>query len=532
VSANPYVVVLGVAQDGGAPHAGCARTCCAERWRDPSRRLHVACLGIVDPAASACWLLDATPDLPIQLHRLGKFELTGILLSHAHIGHYTGLVHLGREVMGARGVAVYAMPRMHAFLSDNGPWDQLVRLGNIELQPLAAGQPVALSPRVTVTPLVVPHRDEYSETVGFRIDGPDRSALYISDIDKWDRWDRRIEDLIAEVDVAWLDGTFYDATEVPGRSMDEIPHPFMTESMRRFEALPASERDKVRFIHLNHTNPALDPDSAARRAIEAAGFRVAGERERFDLALAAPPGFDAEGPDQDAIRIADAVMNQMGGRRAWERTRYVTWEFFGRRRHLWDKHAARVRLEQAASDGSERVVMVIDLHAATGRAWRGGNEITDPEALAAMIDDGIGAWINDSYWLVMPYKLKDTGVTLRHLGRDDTQAGRPADVLELTFTDVGRTPQNKYHVWVGVESGLVEQWAYYADAGDAEPRFVGPWRDWKRCGRILLSGDRGELGGRPARLTGIAVFDELPESLFAGPDPVDWAGLVGRGGPE
>ncbi|MHC4129823.1 MAG: MBL fold metallo-hydrolase [Planctomycetota bacterium] len=280
---NPYVVVLGVAQDGGAPQAGCDRACCADRWADPSRRLHVACLGIVDPAASVCWLIDATPDFPDQLHRLGGMKLAGILLTHAHIGHYTGLVHLGREAMGTKDVPVYAMPRMREFLARHAPWDQLVRLGNITLRPLAAGEPVELGDRLTVTPILVPHRDEYSETVGFRIDGPHRSVLYVSDIDKWDRWERRIEDLMVEVDGAWLDGTFYDDAELPGRAMAEIPHPFITESMQRFEPLPLSEKEKVRFIHLNHTNPALDPQSAARRAIEAAGFHVAEAGQRFGL---------------------------------------------------------------------------------------------------------------------------------------------------------------------------------------------------------------------------------------------------------
>ncbi|MHC4652562.1 MAG: MBL fold metallo-hydrolase [Planctomycetota bacterium] len=554
---NPYVVVLGVAQDGGAPHAGCQKDCCAERWRDPTKRVHVTCLGIVDPAASACWLIDATPDFPVQLRRLGDTRLAGVLLTHAHIGHYTGLVHLGREVMGARSIPVYAMPRLRDFLGDNGPWDQLVRLDNIALRPLAAGEPVELSARVTVTPFLVPHRDEYSETVGFRIDGPARSALYISDIDKWHRWDRRIEDLIAEVDVAWLDGTFYDDAEVPGRSMDEIPHPFITESMQRFEALPLSQRSKVRFIHLNHTNPALNADSAARKTIEAAGFRVADELERFDLAMVPTPGpttrptsrpttrpatgdpnppapgFDVEGSDEKAIEIADAVMEKMGGRRSWDRTRYLRWSFFGgSRHHVWDKHAGRVRIERMGPRSGRHYVRIIDLNTGTGRTWREGEEITAGKELDAMIKAGVREWINDSYWLVMPYKLKDAGVTLRSLGRGEMQDGRAADVLELTFSDVGHSPQNKYHIWVADDSGLVQQWAYFADAADAEPAFVCPWRDWKRYGRIMLSGDRGELNGRPARLNGIAVLDELPESVFTSPDPVDWAGLLDRGGAE
>jgi pyrroloquinoline quinone biosynthesis protein B len=280
---SPFVVVLGVAQDGGAPQAGCARVCCAGRWEGRDRRFHVACLGIVDPDTSQRWIIDATPDFPAQLHMLGGALPTGILLTHGHIGHYPGLAHLGREVMGARGVPVYAMPRMRGFLTDNGPWGQLVRLGNIALQPLVADEPVRLNERITVTPFSVPHRDEYTETVGFRIDGPRRSALYVPDIDKWHRWDRRIEDLIAAVDVAFLDGTFYADGELEGRDMSAIPHPFIEESMRRFEPLPARQRDKVRFIHLNHTNPALDDGSAARKTIEAAGFHVAREMERCEL---------------------------------------------------------------------------------------------------------------------------------------------------------------------------------------------------------------------------------------------------------
>jgi pyrroloquinoline quinone biosynthesis protein B len=288
--AGPYVVVLGIAQDGGYPQAGCRRDCCARAWRDASLRRGVACLGIVDPATGERWLLDATPDFREQLRALDELApttsvpgLAGILLTHAHVGHYTGLMHLGREVLGAYKVPVYAMPRMRAFLSHNGPWDQLVRLENIELRALSADEPVALNARLTATPFLVPHRDEYSETVAFRIQGPQRSVLYISDIDKWERWDRPIEKLIAEVDVAYLDGTFFAEDEIPGRSMAEVPHPFIQESMQRFAALAPAERAKIRFIHLNHTNPALQADSPARREIERAGFHVAEVGERVGL---------------------------------------------------------------------------------------------------------------------------------------------------------------------------------------------------------------------------------------------------------
>jgi pyrroloquinoline quinone biosynthesis protein B len=192
-------------------------------------------------------------------------------------------MHLGREVLGAREVPVYAMPRMHDFLSRNGPWDQLVRLKNIVLRPMQNEVTFELNQRIRVTPFLVPHRDEYTEAAGFRIAGPQRTVIFIPDIDKWEKWNRRIEEVIAGVDVAYVDGTFYAEGEIPGRNMAEIPHPFIVETMHRLASLPADEKSKVRFIHLNHTNPALRPDSEAAQAISKAGFRVAIEAERLEF---------------------------------------------------------------------------------------------------------------------------------------------------------------------------------------------------------------------------------------------------------
>jgi len=289
-SASPYVVVLGIAQDAGYPQAGTKESLA---WDDPTLRRRAACLGLVDPASSRRWLFEATPDFREQLHALDEIApaegvpgLAGIFLTHGHMGHYTGLMHLGREAIGARRVPVYAMPRMREFLSENGPWEQLVRLENVELRPLEAGEAVELGSGLSVTPFLVPHRDEYTETVGFRIEGPRRSVLFVPDVDKWQKLDEmgtRIEDLIAEVDVAYLDGTFFADGEIPGRSLAEIPHPFISESLDRFGRLPASERRKIRFIHLNRSNPAIDPESAAAMEVETAGFGLARELERENL---------------------------------------------------------------------------------------------------------------------------------------------------------------------------------------------------------------------------------------------------------
>jgi len=287
---RPYLVVLGNAQDAGYPQAGCHKGCCARAWSKPGLRRHASSMGIVDPQTGQRWLVDCTPDFPDQLRMLDRLAsskhvpgIDGILLTHAHIGHYAGLVHLGREVMGARDVPVYAMPRMRKFLARNGPWSQLVAIENITLRDLENGSAVRLNDRIRVTPFLVPHRDEFSETVGFRIEGPDHAAIYLPDIDKWTRWSTSIDKVIAQVDVAFLDGTFFADGELPGRSMAEIPHPFVTETIRRLAKLPLAERNKVRFLHLNHTNPLHDAGSAASQQVQTAGHHVARQGEVFGL---------------------------------------------------------------------------------------------------------------------------------------------------------------------------------------------------------------------------------------------------------
>lgn len=269
---SPYTIVLGIAQDGGYPQAGCERPDCVAAWNDPKLRRHVASLAIVDPGTNEQWMIDATPDFPEQLHMLGG-RINGILLTHAHIGHYLGLVQLGREVIGAHGMPVYAMPRMRDFLEHNGPWDQLVRLHNIDIRPLEDGVPVRLNANISVTPVVVPHRGEYSETVAFIVKGPKRAILWMPDTDRLEH----VEELLARVDVAYVDGTFFDAKELPGRNLAEIPHPMMRDSMERFAKLPASERVKIRFVHLNQSNPALRDPKIVRP------FVIAQENERESL---------------------------------------------------------------------------------------------------------------------------------------------------------------------------------------------------------------------------------------------------------
>ena len=286
IQSSQYITVLGIAQDGGYPQAGCTAEHCLRHWRGEEDKRHVVSLGLTDQASGQNWLFEATPDFTTQLQQLqqasGSTNLSGIFLTHAHMGHYAGLLQLGREAMGAKVIPVYVMPRMKKFLENNAPWSQLVALGNIKLILMEQDTPIQLTPTLRVIPLQVPHRDEFSETVGFRIETSEKSLLFIPDIDKWPLWEKDIRAEVARVEVALLDATFYQEGELPNRNMSEIPHPFVAETIALFSPLPAAEKRKVKFIHFNHTNP-LMLEGPERDAVKQLGFEVATEGERIQL---------------------------------------------------------------------------------------------------------------------------------------------------------------------------------------------------------------------------------------------------------
>ena len=285
----PYLYVLGVAQDAGYPQIGCYQPHCMPGWENLALRRTATSLALIDPTQNLSYLFEATPHLAEQLYVLQKEApttrtgLDGVFLTHAHIGHYAGLMHFGREAMNAQELPVYAMPLMSSYLSNNGPWSQLVKLNNVKLMPLRDDTPVALTATLSVTPMLVPHRDEFSETVGYRIEGPNKSALFIPDINKWADWDADIVALLRTVDYALLDATFYADGELGNRDMSQIPHPFVAETLALFSVLPAEERDKVWFIHFNHTNPLLDLQSTESLRVLDAGYHIAVESLRLPL---------------------------------------------------------------------------------------------------------------------------------------------------------------------------------------------------------------------------------------------------------
>lgn len=281
---SPYIQVLGIAQDGGIPQVGCTRNQCKRRF-SKGIKYQVSSLGIVNKSTNQSWIIDATPDLPYQYTKLSNQTqtiLSGIFLTHAHIGHYSGLMFLGREVMYTSHLPVYVMPKMKRFLETNGPWDQLIKLNNIELKTLSSKIKENLAKDLYIMPILVPHRDEYSETVGYLIVGPNKKVLYIPDIDKWSKWNESITNWLKKVDRAYIDGTFYTADEIKLR-ISEVPHPLVKESIDKFKSLALNDRKKIHFIHFNHTNPLLFPNSTQRQSLLSQGFNIAHQGDIFYL---------------------------------------------------------------------------------------------------------------------------------------------------------------------------------------------------------------------------------------------------------
>ena len=267
---KPFVVVLGVAQDAGYPQIGCEQDCCKQVWLGNNSRQMVTSLALVDPASKKWWLFEATPDITAQLQLFKSitknqysFLPEAIFITHAHIGHYTGLMYLGKEALNASNQKIYVLPRLKNFLETNGPWSQLVSIKNIQINELAANKAIALNESLQVKAFTVPHRDEFSETAGFVIQYQNKQMIFIPDIDKWAKFSNDIASFLQQATYSFIDATFYKDGEIKGRSMNEIPHPFVQETKLLLKDLNTKAKKKIVFIHFNHSNPLLNKQSAA-----------------------------------------------------------------------------------------------------------------------------------------------------------------------------------------------------------------------------------------------------------------------------
>lgn len=290
-----YALVLGSAQDAGFPQVGCYTERC-----DAGRALHAAgkgrfasSLALVEPQAERFYLVDATPDITRQLDLITepafrrraseRRPFDGIFLTHAHIGHYAGLAVLGNEGMGIRDTPVYCTPAMADFLASNQPWQYLVEQGRIELRPLPFDTWHRLDEHLEVQLWKVPHRDEFADTVAFVFRGPQATLLFLPDINMWSQWDRGVVEAVSSVDVALLDATFWSIDELPGRSMDDLPHPLITQTMEALQGVVDAGTARVVLTHLNNSNPALDEGGPEQAEVLERGFEIAREGMRFAL---------------------------------------------------------------------------------------------------------------------------------------------------------------------------------------------------------------------------------------------------------
>ncbi len=290
-----YALVLGSAQDAGFPQVGCYTERC-----DAGRALHAAgkgrfasSLALVEPQAERFYLVDATPDITRQLDLIPepafrrraseRRPFDGIFLTHAHIGHYAGLAVLGNEGMGIRDTPVYCTPSMADFLASNQPWQYLVEQGRIELRPLPFDTWHRLDEHLEVQLWKVPHRDEFADTVAFVFRGPQATLLFLPDINMWSQWDRGVVEAVSSVDVALLDATFWSIDELPGRSMDDLPHPLITQTMEVLQGVVDAGTARVVLTHLNNSNPALDEGGPQQAEVLERGFEIAREGMRFAL---------------------------------------------------------------------------------------------------------------------------------------------------------------------------------------------------------------------------------------------------------
>ena len=278
-SQSEYIYILGNTQDAGLPHIGCQHKFCQDNF-DIHEEYFVTSIAVVNSDLRRYILFEATPDITYQLNYLKNNLFQEFLLpeslyiTHAHIGHYSGLMYFGREALGAKNLMVRVLPRMSNFLQNNGPWSQLVDINNIKIKEINFGLSTNELSNIVVTPIQVPHRDEYSETAGYIIEGKNKKALFIPDIDKWEKWDRNLNQLAKEFDFLLIDATFYDSKEI-NRDISEIPHPLVTETIDLLSGLNIENRSKVYFIHMNHTNMMLDPNSELSKLVTSKGFNIA-----------------------------------------------------------------------------------------------------------------------------------------------------------------------------------------------------------------------------------------------------------------
>ena len=287
---NNSILTLGTVQDGGFPHIGCNLDCCNRVRLNPNYSRLISSISILDNLNSHAWIIDVSPDIAKQIHILMDYipnlnypSLSGIFLTHAHIGHYMGLLYFGLEALNLREIPVYVLPRMKDFLYQNSMFYQMIKNNNIIIKNLKDESEIKLNDSLKLQPFFVPHRNELSETVGYRIKGENNTIIYLPDIDAWDSWGTSLLDIVKNNDIVIIDGTFFSKDEIIGRDIEKIPHPPIVDSMDLMKDLSSSDKQKVFFTHLNHTNKVLNYKSKEYKDVITSGYNILEDRKIFNL---------------------------------------------------------------------------------------------------------------------------------------------------------------------------------------------------------------------------------------------------------
>ncbi|HJM13507.1 MAG TPA: MBL fold metallo-hydrolase [Candidatus Thalassarchaeaceae archaeon] len=291
VSGGVRVAILGIAQDGGVPQAGCNCDRCTTALNDHSLRLHPTSCAVMGEDGGL-HLIEASRAIAQQLGiasdclGLGGVAIPEtVCLTHTHLGHIDGLGQFGKEAMGLDSVPLMASSKVLEVViarSLDSPFELVEVCANSPFMPTEG-----CGFRYTLIP--IPHRDDQSDTHAILISGPNKTLLFLPDQDSWNQTldlygSEGVKSWLTDlgVDVALIDGTFWDGNELPGRDLSRIPHPSVSESLSRIGAKEEGDPDII-FIHLNHSNPLIDEQSPETREVESMGWAVARQSSVIDL---------------------------------------------------------------------------------------------------------------------------------------------------------------------------------------------------------------------------------------------------------
>ena len=287
------VTVLGNAQDGGYPQVGCMKECCAKARVDSTLSRMPVSLGLKGKDGST-HMIEASRMMSEQFSlwsSLGSLDWppSSFSLTHAHLGHIDGLGLLGREAMGLSGIKVHCSESVSSLIQKTPSWEIMMNQGVIELNTWNPTEPFEPSEGCgfTITAIPIPHRSELSDNHALIIRGEERSLLFMPDQDSWSETLVEDQDILEwlrsmDIDIAFIDGTFWDHSEISHRDVAEIPHPTVVDTLSRL-GKKGDSAPEIHFTHLNHTNPLLDNGSLQSEELVSMGWEICKQGSIFYL---------------------------------------------------------------------------------------------------------------------------------------------------------------------------------------------------------------------------------------------------------